>query len=382
MKQREYFKTVRFRTQVPLAVDLDWSDFFAWSVRERTAGIAFQNYRLQGRDRLIFESVAARFASLRNALIARNVMVASQLRELTRAWHGLEWMVIKGAWLAAHVYRDPGVRDMTDIDVVVRPADVPAAHDALVRLGYALQIDLRSALAAASPVHSVLYVASEPSGGDPSASVARDTARAARIHLHWDFQNVSLPVASSNRLTQETWAGARIVNDGETRYRVPRPDHAFVLLCDHAMKHSFSVALYFSDLSAFLDGVPVEPDEIAATARRWGLDRPVYYACELGARLLGHSRMREIADRVRPAALGWEGRWLLKSILSGRRRDGLSALGYLSMLSRKREKLRFAYRSFVPTPAAMETFGKRPTVGGYVSRAVRGVRMLLRAFLG
>lgn len=368
MRQREYFKTVWFRTHVPLPVDLNWSDFFAWSVRERTAGIAYQNYRLQGRDGLIFESVAARFASLRNALTARNVMVASQLRELSRAWHGLEWMVIKGAWLAAHVYRDPGVRDMTDIDVVVRPADVPAAHDVLTRLGYMPQIDLRSALAAASPVHSVLYDAAE--------------SDAARIHLHWDFQNVSLPVSSSKPLTEDAWAGAVVVDDGETRYRIPRPDHAFVLLCDHAMKHSFSVALYFSDVTAFLDGVPVEPDVIVRTARRWGLDRPVYYACELGARLLGHPVMRELADRVRPPALGWEGRWLLKSILSGRRRDGLSALGYLSMLPGKREKLRFAYRSFVPTAAAMETFGKRPTVGGYVSRAVRGVKMLLRAFLG
>lgn len=368
MREREYFKTVRFRTNDPLPVDLDWPDFFRWSVRERTAGIAFQNYRMQGRERLIPESFAARLASLRNALIARNVVIAYQLRELTRAWHGLEWMVVKGAWLAAHVYRDPGVRDMTDIDAVVLPADAPAAHEALMRLGYAPQIDFRTALAAASSVRSVLY--------DPP------DADAARIHLHWDFQNVSLPVASPQGIVEEIWAGARTVEDGGTRYRIPGPAHAFVLLCEHAMKHSFSVALYFSDLAAFLDSVPVQPGEVAATAGRWRRDRPVYYACELGSRLLGHPVMRELADRLRPRALGWEGRWLLRSVLSGRRRDGLGALGYLSMLPSNREKLRFAYRSFVPPPTAMVTFGKRPTAGGYARRAVRGVRMLLRVLMG
>lgn len=51
---------------------------------------------------------------------------------------GARPLVVKGVALAAMTGRTAGERSGSDTDVVVRPADWPAAHDALVRAGYRL----------------------------------------------------------------------------------------------------------------------------------------------------------------------------------------------------------------------------------------------------
>lgn len=51
---------------------------------------------------------------------------------------GLPVMPLKGSLLAFTRYRDPGLRPMADIDLLVRPSDERGAHEILHRLGYDL----------------------------------------------------------------------------------------------------------------------------------------------------------------------------------------------------------------------------------------------------
>jgi len=54
---------------------------------------------------------------------------------------GIAVMPLKGAILAFARYRDPALRPMADLDLLVRPVDEPGLHDVLVRLGYRLLDD-------------------------------------------------------------------------------------------------------------------------------------------------------------------------------------------------------------------------------------------------
>lgn len=54
---------------------------------------------------------------------------------------GVAVMPMKGAVLAFARYREPGLRPMADLDLLVRPADEPRLHDVLVRVGYRLLDD-------------------------------------------------------------------------------------------------------------------------------------------------------------------------------------------------------------------------------------------------
>ncbi|MFO7546165.1 MAG: nucleotidyltransferase family protein, partial [Trueperaceae bacterium] len=51
---------------------------------------------------------------------------------------GLPVMPLKGSLLAFTRYRDPGLRPMADLDLLIRPADERGVHELLGRLGYDL----------------------------------------------------------------------------------------------------------------------------------------------------------------------------------------------------------------------------------------------------
>ena len=80
----------------------------------------------------------AKLMAARQASTVRQSAIVSQLGEMLAACEreSLTVIVLKGAYLAAFVYPDSGLRPMNDIDILVRPSDLPAVEALLTRLGY------------------------------------------------------------------------------------------------------------------------------------------------------------------------------------------------------------------------------------------------------
>ncbi len=70
---------------------------------------------------------------------ARAMRAGRQIQEAVDALEaaGIEPVLLKGPALARSVYPDPALRQSCDLDLLVRPADVPAAEGVLGGLGYA-----------------------------------------------------------------------------------------------------------------------------------------------------------------------------------------------------------------------------------------------------
>jgi len=67
----------------------------------------------------------------------RNQVILEQIVELLDALEGeCEIIVLKGGDLAFHVYSEAGLRPMSDLDILVRPLDLPVVTQALLDLGY------------------------------------------------------------------------------------------------------------------------------------------------------------------------------------------------------------------------------------------------------
>jgi hypothetical protein len=77
----------------------------------------------------------------RLANLARNISIAHNTAELLDAAEraGLAMLPIKGALLANTIWDDPGLRPMSDVDLVVAPADAAAAVALLATLGFRAQ---------------------------------------------------------------------------------------------------------------------------------------------------------------------------------------------------------------------------------------------------
>ena len=173
------------------------------------------------------------------------------------------------------------------------------------------------------------------------------------VHLHWHVSNASLPHFMYRIDVDEIWRDAR--------HGVLAPHHLLVTLCEHALKHSFAELIHLTDVELVSRGV--DWSLAAETARRWGLEKALHFSLVL---------LRDLAevespglDHVRGTRLDWAGRAFL-AMARGRRRNGISALGFLSMT---RHKVRFVREAIVP-----------PRTNGLRTRTLMGrLRGALRA---
>ena len=67
-----------------------------------------------------------------------NQLLLKELETVVGAFEsaGIETLILKGAALLALHYRDPGARPMQDLDLLIRPADLPRARQILEGLGW------------------------------------------------------------------------------------------------------------------------------------------------------------------------------------------------------------------------------------------------------
>ena len=82
--------------------------------------------------------MSARLREASLACAAKNLMLFADLAKIVVAAQTAGWPVIplKGAFLAEAVYGDIALRPMADLDLLVKPADLPRAIETLRRLGY------------------------------------------------------------------------------------------------------------------------------------------------------------------------------------------------------------------------------------------------------
>lgn len=120
-------------------VDLDWARFLSLAVQHRVARLAGWHAASLRAAAAPAETGTAALALLHDTYIAgaaRSSEVKAELTRILTACAGLHVAIRKGAHLAFHVYRQPGVRPMDDFDLLVsreHAADVVAA---LSGLGY------------------------------------------------------------------------------------------------------------------------------------------------------------------------------------------------------------------------------------------------------
>ena len=263
------------------------------------------------------------------SVFARQSMASHQAREILGQ---VEALPLKGLHLAHRVYPSASLRDMADLDLLVRPSRRRDADAELRRLGYVPDQDPQTL--DGGSLHAVEYW--------------RESSLP--VHLHWHVLNGSLPNFMVRVDLDELWR--------EARSGALAPPHLLVTLCEHALKHSYSTLIHLTDIDLVSRGIDWEA--VADVSCRWGLDLAVLYALVLLRDLMGvrSPGLDHFGDR-RP---DWTGRAFL-SLVRRRRWDGLSALGLLSLTA---EKARFISESFAPPrKAGMRT----RTVMGRLRRA-------------
>ncbi|MFN7945028.1 MAG: nucleotidyltransferase family protein [Blastocatellia bacterium] len=214
----------------------EWTELLRLAVRQRVAPLLHQ--RLTSRELRSANSSGA-FEQLEkhyyyNAI--RNQLVLRELRDILRALRaqGIPVIVLKGAYLAPAVYRDPALRVMSDIDLLIPQSRIADAARAVAALGYHT---------------AVSFTPDECFARWHQLPVMHCEGAAASLELHWTLTHPDQPWTIDidglwSRAVPFTVAGIEALS--------LCPEDMLLHLCDHATWHHLD-QLFWQGISPVCD---------------------------------------------------------------------------------------------------------------------------------
>lgn len=258
----------------------EWSSLAALAIRHRIPGL------------LVFAAPPAMPAGVRRTLTARwhaaSVRVLRHQAEFVRFARavepqGIQLLVLKGLHLASSVYPQTVLREMNDIDVLVRPEHLQGAAATAQALGY---VAMHEVGVRASRVTHHLPRLVKPGAG---------------LELHWRIAPEGQPpLADPAGLWDRAEPNALAGNAFELC-----PEDALLHICAHAtVSHFFDQGLRpLCDIRALMakHGGRIDWEVVTVRAAEWRCERGVALALRLTEHLLGVPVPQVLLDRLASA---------------------------------------------------------------------------------
>lgn len=297
-----------------------------------------------------------RIAANAGVTLRNNLLIAGELARLARlfAERGIAMVPFKGPLLALRLYGGLSLRPFTDLDLLIRPVDIPAAQDLLVGAGYHPLVPLEGAQQRA-------YFRYEH---DRTFVMSRGGGRVT-LELHWRFfaRYVAFPF-DLDRFRDHL---DRVPLGGIDVPSLPA-EELLLLLALHGAKHRFSALGWILDVARLPEAFPgFDWERTVRLARESGTTRVLHLALRLADALWG----MPMPEKVRAAVEGDNaaGR-LAGDVLSGLARPdeprvvpAEESRFYLATRERFADRLRYYIfwtltpnsrdRSFLPLPGPL-----------------------------
>ncbi|HYG98205.1 MAG TPA: nucleotidyltransferase family protein [Terriglobales bacterium] len=168
--------------------------------------------------------------------LRHNLRLCTHLLQALRALDtcGVSAIPFKGPLLAERLYGNVALRQSSDLDVIVRPEDVPAAVHTLREVGFKSRQRLSPKLLSALTM------------ADFELSLVRDGLY---LELHWDvmprFYGINFGLG-------EAWQRSRRVGAGGSTVLEFAPEDLFLALTLHGSKHYWARLIWLCDLAQLL----------------------------------------------------------------------------------------------------------------------------------
>jgi len=265
-----------------------WKGLLTLAAMQRVRPLFWHRLKQKGLDLAVPVETAEelRDALRRNAV--RNLRLYGELRRLLSALkpEGIPVILLKGIFLAEAVYPNMGLREMNDIDVLARPADLVRIVGILTCMGY-------------RPVHTVSEDTILKVQHHLSPMVKKGHAS---FEVHW---NLTPPDTYYSIEPEGLWERAAQVHIAGCDTLALSPEDLLLHLCMHtSYHHQFAFGLRPScDIAETISrfGPVLNWQTITERACRWGWQRGVYPALRLARELAGADVPAEILASLRPA---------------------------------------------------------------------------------
>lgn len=239
-------------TEIAQMTPAEWEALAALGNRQHIAPLLYHRIKQHGLESVLPADVKKQFAQVLIGNTVRNLKLYQELAEILKSLeaNNIPVLVLKGAHLANTVYPSLGLRMMSDCDIVVHEADLPAAAKLLTAIGYEPSKPLQLELQKSFQHHLPAFAKT----GVPTA-----------LELHW---TITSPGRAYSITMDDLWARSQPFHLAGAEARALCPEDLLLHLCVHATYQHF-----------FLQGVRPLCD-IAETIMRYGADMDWAAICE------------------------------------------------------------------------------------------------------
>ncbi|MDH4154255.1 MAG: nucleotidyltransferase family protein [Nitrospira sp.] len=271
------------RIRQKLQEPLDWANFLQMTECHGVEPLVYASLSRAAADLVPAEVLMrlrrkAQVGGLLNHLLARELIKLCD----EFALQGVPVIPIKGATLATVAYGDLGLRDFTDLDLLVPESSVSEAQAVLARLGY----DRRDVVDEQGDEHD---------DGPHQVFVKRRTL--CRVDLQWVMAH---PHFAFRLDRPELWA--RQVSVAFENRMVPglALEDLLIVLCVHGSKHAWEHLKWACDVAELLRSHPsLDWNAVMSRSSAWGCQRLVIMGLTIAHRLLDAPLPDGVLARVR-----------------------------------------------------------------------------------
>lgn len=265
-----------------------WQNLLALAAGHRITPLLWHRLKQKGLDKIVPEAVAASLkeASRRNTM--NNLRLSRELHLLlsTLEAENIPVIPLKGIVLANTVYENISLREMNDIDVLVRPEHLERIASSLIKMGYPPIQTLSVNFTMQTKHHLPCFI----------------KKGRAKIEVHW---NITHPNKSYSIDPQGLWERAMPVKIAGCRTMMFSPEDMLLHICLHtSYLHPFNFGLRpFCDIAEIIDhfGSDLDWGMVVDRACGQGWQRGVYLAMQLAVDLAGASVPRDVLEGLQPA---------------------------------------------------------------------------------
>lgn len=344
--------------------EIDWSVLLALATRHRLIPLLHRHLR----DAPLPPRAAAELRALNRAATHQALAMAAELLRLLDALGDarIEALAYKGPALAVQAYGDLSLRHFVDLDLLVLPADLPAALAVLERKGYVPALRL-------SPAQARCF---DRVDGDYQL-VHRTTGRLVELHGRVSTLRFAMPIDTDALMER-----GRSVRVGGGEVETLGDDDLLLVLCAHGAKHRWKRLEWVAALAELLRAGRGDVQAALRHADRVHARRTMRLGLSLAHRLLDApldpAVTREIEDDPRLPALEAEA----EARMFGPEPEGEETAANLRFNLRARDSAGDRARSaarwlFAPGPEDWR-WVDLPDALFPLYRALRPVRLLLR----
>jgi hypothetical protein len=268
-----------------LRQDIDWPYLLRIAGQHRVVPLLYQSLYMTCSE-AVPEAVLAQLREHFHATVVRNYALTAELLKLLDLFetHHIPAIPLKGPALAVSVYGDVSLREFTDLDLLVRKQDVPAAEDLIASQGYEPKQRMTRTQQAAS-----LQVKC-------SRGFVRNDGKV-RVELHWGL--LEWQFASSAFAFDSLWQRTGQVSLVGTTVRSFPPEDLLLFLCVHGAKHIWDSLGWICDVAELVRlHQKLDWERTMAQASNGGGERRLLLGLCLARDLLGTPLPERVQQRV------------------------------------------------------------------------------------